>query len=354
MRDAFRGIQLPDVKLPGEVRKADFLYIGTADGAESKLVPGHGVPFKTIDAGALREQGVLKATKSLFKLAKGTISAISIFRKWSPDAVLVSGGYVAAPVLLAARIMGTPSMIYLPDITPGATIKYLSKLVKKVAITAPETLDFFPQKGVVTGYPVRMEFYRLDREIARAALDLPEDRPTIVVLGGSQGARSINKAVVGILPELLEHANVIHATGERDFQWVNEEMKKLPEEKRSRYMPAAYLDNMPQVMVAADLAICRAGASTLGELPAAGLPAILVPYPYAGAHQKANAQYLASRSAAVIVNDSDLDSMLLPMVLSLLNNRDRLENMRISMKKLARQGAAISIARELWSLTEEE
>jgi UDP-N-acetylglucosamine--N-acetylmuramyl-(pentapeptide) pyrophosphoryl-undecaprenol N-acetylglucosamine transferase len=353
VRDAFRGIQLPDVKLPGEVRKADFLYIGTATGAEAKLVPEAGVPFETIEAGALRGQSVPNAIKSMFLLAKGTLSAISIFRKWSPDAVLVSGGYVAAPVLIAAKLTGTPAMIYLPDITPGATIKYLSRLVKKVAVTAQETLDFFPQKGVVTGYPVRMDFYRLDREIARKALGFPDDKPAVVVLGGSQGARSINKAVVDSLPELLKHAYVVHATGKRDIEMAEAAKKQLTEELRARYAPAAYLNNMPQVMVAADLAICRAGASTLGELPAAGLPAILVPYPYAGAHQKVNAQYLASRSAAIVVNDEELDSMLLPMALSLLNNPERLDSMRIAMRKLARQGAAISIARELWSLAEE-
>ncbi len=344
---------MPDVKLPEEVRKADFLYVGTATGAEAKLVPDAGVPFRTIAAGALRGQGVLKTLRSLFLLARGTISAVSIFMGWSPDAVLVSGGYVAAPVLLAAKLTGTPAMIYLPDITPGATIKYLSRLVKRVAITAQETLDYFPQKGVVTGYPVRMDFYRMNREVAREALGLPDDKPTVVVLGGSQGARSINKAIVDSLPEILKYAHVIHATGERDIQWVQKEREKLPEELRSGYEPAAYLTNMPQVMVAADLAVCRAGASTLGELPAAGLPAILVPYPYAGAHQKANAQYLAGRSAAVIVEDDELDSMLLPMLLSLLNNPERLESMRISMRKLSRQGAAITIARELWSLAEE-
>jgi UDP-N-acetylglucosamine--N-acetylmuramyl-(pentapeptide) pyrophosphoryl-undecaprenol N-acetylglucosamine transferase len=219
-----------------------------------------------------------------------------------------------------------------------------------VAVTTTETLGFFPEKGVVTGYPVRAEFYELKQEEARAALGLDPDALTVIVFGGSQGARSINMTVINVLPELLRRAQVIHVTGRADAETVRNARSQLPQALQERYHVHEYLDEMPKALVAADLAICRAGASTLGELPAAGLPAILVPYPYAGAHQRLNAEYLARYNAAVVIEDRDLGMGLLPILTKLLDDPERLARMKVEAQKLARPGAAAKIVRELWQI----
>ncbi len=314
----------------------------------------HGVEFRTIPAGKLRGQNPLSAIGGAFLLSKGALAALRILKEWQPDAVLVSGGYVAAPVLIAAWMLGIPSMVYLPDIVPGATVKHLSRFAGKVAVTARETLDFFPGKSVVTGYPVRAEFYNLKAEDAKADLRLEPDIPTVIAFGGSQGARSINMAMVNILPELLRRAQVIHVTGQADAERVQQARERLPQALQVRYHTHAYMDDLPKALVAADLAVCRAGASALGELPAAGLPAILVPYPYAGAHQRLNAEYLARYNAAEVIEDRDLGQGLLPMLMKLLDNPEKLAQMRVETQKLARPGAAAKIVRELWQLTERE
>ncbi len=313
-----------------------------------------GMEFRTMPAGKLRGQNPLSAIGGAFLLSKGVLAALRILKEWQPDAVLVSGGYVAAPVLIAAWMLGIPSMIYLPDIVPGATVKHLSRFAGKVAVTARETLDFFPGKGVVTGYPVRAEFYNLKAEDAKADLKLEPDVSTVIAFGGSQGARSINMAMVNILPELLRRAQVVHVTGQTDLERMQQARERLPQALQVRYHIHAYMDDLPKALVAADLAVCRAGASTLGELPAAGLPAVLVPYPYAGAHQRLNAEYLARYNAAEVIEDRDLGQGLLPMLMKLLDDPEKLAQMRVETQKLARPGAAAKIVRELWQLTERE
>ncbi len=350
MRNACLSGLPSDVQIPNDAREAEFLYIGTKEGAEARLVPMAGVEFQTIPAGKLRGQNPLSAIGGAFLLARGVLAARRALREWNPDALLVSGGYVAAPALIAARTLGIPAMIYLPDIVPGATVKHLSRFARKVAVTTPETLNFFPGKGVVTGYPVRAEFYELKQDEARDALGLDPEETTVVVFGGSQGARSINMTVINILPELLQRAQVIHVTGHRDVEKMQKAREQLPQELQKRYHVYAYLDEMPKALVAADLAICRAGASTLGELPAAGLPAILVPYPYAGAHQRLNAEYLARYNAAVVIEDRDLGMGLLPILTKLLDDPGRLARMKVEAQKLARPGAAARIVRELWQI----
>ncbi len=317
-------------------------------------MPMQGMEFRTMPAGKLRGQNPLSAIGGAFLLSKGALAALRILKEWQPDVVLVSGGYVAAPVLIAAWMLGIPSMIYLPDIVPGATVKHLSRFAGKVAVTARETLDFFPGKGVVTGYPVRAEFYNLKAEDAKADLKLEPDVSTVIAFGGSQGARSINMAMVNILPELLRRAQVVHVTGQTDLERMQQARERLPQALQVRYHIHAYMDDLPKALVAADLAVCRAGASTLGELPAAGLPAVLVPYPYAGAHQRLNAEYLARYNAAEVIEDRDLGQGLLPMLMKLLDDPEKLAQMRVETQKLARPGAAAKIVRELWQLTERE
>jgi UDP-N-acetylglucosamine--N-acetylmuramyl-(pentapeptide) pyrophosphoryl-undecaprenol N-acetylglucosamine transferase len=198
---------------------------------------------------------------------------------------------------------------------------------------------------------VRHELLVADRSTARAAFRLEAGLPAVLVFGGSRGARSINQALVAALPDLLPRCQVIHVSGTLDWDAVSEAAGALADPLRARYHPYPYMhEEMIQALAAADLVVARAGASTLGEFPAAGVPSILVPYPYAGQHQDANAAYLAERGAALVIPDRDIANRLAATVLQLLTDAGRLAAMASAAAKLARPDAANAIARELHRL----
>jgi UDP-N-acetylglucosamine--N-acetylmuramyl-(pentapeptide) pyrophosphoryl-undecaprenol N-acetylglucosamine transferase len=200
-------------------------------------------------------------------------------------------------------------------------------------------------KTVVTGYPVREEFRAVTRTEGRRRLGIDPEEKVLFVAGASSGARSINKAIASDLSSLLELCEVIHISGTRDEPWLAEIRDGLADRMRSRYHLFGYMhDDFPWAMAAADLALCRAGASVLGELPAVGLPAVLVPLPIAGGHQRPNARYLEKNGAAVILDDQDLERML-PLVGGLLHDKARLRAMSEAAHRLSRPDAAGRIAR---------
>lgn len=336
-----------------DVRREEIVWVGRAGGMEETLVKREGIRFEGIAAGPLRGASPFQAVRSLAHLAKGIAQAYRLIGAWRPAAVLATGGYVSAPAVIAAWLRRCPSLIYLPDMEPGLAVRFLSRLAKRVAVTFAEAGAPFGAKAVITGYPVRGAFWNLHRQEARAALGLNEDLPTLLILGGSTGARSINEAVQASLEALLEMAQVVHVSGQHSYEALVECRAALPERLQARYHLFAYLHEMPQALVAADLAVARAGASTLGEFPAAGLPAILVPYPYSGQHQRSNAQYLAEQGAAIIIEDAELRGTLLETVRTLLTDSERLNAMRQAMRRLARPGAARAIAEALVSLAKE-
>jgi UDP-N-acetylglucosamine--N-acetylmuramyl-(pentapeptide) pyrophosphoryl-undecaprenol N-acetylglucosamine transferase len=262
--------------------------------------------------------------------------------------LFVTGGYVSVPVTLAARLAGVPILIYLPDMQPGLAIKFLARLADRVAVTAPSATDYFkPDQAVVTGYPVRRGLFDLgfDRESGSP--------PVLLIFGGSQGAHSINQAVCKDIEELLEEAQVIHVSGQRDADWTQARRASLPERLRARYHLHPYLhEEMVDALLAADLVVSRAGASTLGEFPAVGLAAVLVPYPHAGAHQWDNAHYLIKAGAAIAVADADLRTALAPAVLDLLADSSRRAAMRQAARTLAQPDAAQRIGELLIDLAD--
>lgn len=318
-----------------------------AAGAWRSGWPPAGLPFAGIPAGGVHGLAPWRAAVNLAKLARGFLVALRLGRRRRPDALFVTGGYASVPVALAAWTLRVPILLYLPDIEPGLAVRFIARLATRIGVTVEDSRDFLPaHKVVVTGYPVRPEFAGMGRQAARAALGLPEDAPVLLAFGGSTGARSINQAVVENLEALLEVAYVIHISGERDWPWVAAQGDVLPASVRGRYYPYPYLHGaaMGQALAAADLAVCRAGASTLGELPYFGLPAVLVPYPYAWRYQRVNAEWLASRGAAVVVEDARLKESLVPTVRSLLENPARLAGMRERARALARRDAAERLA----------
>jgi UDP-N-acetylglucosamine--N-acetylmuramyl-(pentapeptide) pyrophosphoryl-undecaprenol N-acetylglucosamine transferase len=326
----------------------EVLFVGSKEGMESQLIAQANLQFTGISAGGLRGVGLRQRLHHTLSLARGSIEAWNVLRRFRPSVVLATGGYVSAPVLLAARLQRIPALIYLPDIVPGLAVRVLAPLATRVAVTARRTAKAFGRKGIATGYPVRRELREIDREEARRRLGVAQDIPLVLVFGGSRGAHSINMAVAENLEALTSAAQILHICGPRDRAALLERRAALPKEQAARYRVESYLHKeMTWALVAADLAISRAGASVLGELPAARLPAILVPYPYAGRHQEDNARYLAEAGAAVMIDDDKLAAELAPTVTKLLTDTDRRRQMRSKLAALDRPHAAREIARLL-------
>ncbi len=322
---------------------AEFLFVGTNSGLERGIVEAHGMPFVAIAAGSVRGRSPLGAASGLWQTLRGIRQAQAQLRRFQPQAVLATGGFVGVPVVLAARLAGVPAVVYLPDLRPGWAVQLLSRVATAVAVSFEEVVPHVrARRVVVTGYPVRPDLFRWDRTSARRRLGLPSDEPAIVVLGGSRGARSVNDAVAAGLDQLVARARVIHSAGAQNVAELEARRQQLAPDARARYIVRPYLsDELAPALAAATLVVARAGASTLGEFPAVGVPAVLVPYPYAGAHQHRNARFLADRGAAVVVDDADARrGELVRRVLALLEDADRLAAMAAASRSLARPNAA--------------
>lgn len=320
---------------------------------EGDLVRREGIPYTGVGGGGLRGLALWEASRNALRLATGLARALGILKGFRPDVVFATGGFVCVPVVVAAWLLRRPVLIYLPDIEPGLAVRFLSRLADRIAVTAEESRSFLPaDKVTVSGYPVRPGLGLRDRREARRRLGLDAELKTLLVFGGSQGAHSINLAVSDSLPILLERCQVLHVCGRRDEAWLRERRDELATCLNTRYSVYSYLyHEMLDALAAADLVVARAGAATLGEFPAVGLPSILVPYPYSGGHQRPNAQYMAAQGAAVVVEDGEIGGGVLGrMVVELLSDEERLARMGEQAKRLARPDAAKAIVAELQQL----
>ncbi len=324
------------------------LWVGGEGGIEADLVRRAGIPFEAIPAAGVHGVGVRALPGSLLRLARGIPAARRVIARFHPDVLFFTGGYVGVPVAVAGQRL--PQAVFVPDIEPALALRLISRFADVVTVSTEESRDYYPpaKRVVVTGYPARPGLGATTQKDARLRLGLRADLPVLLVFGGSRGARSVNEALWACLPELLGAAQVIHITGALDWNRVPEVRSGLPVDLSERYHPYAYLhEEMGSALAAADLAVSRAGAATLGEYPRLGLPAILVPYPHAWRYQKMNAAYLEQRGAAVVLEDKDLKENLAAAVLELLEDRERLEAMRRAARALDRPGAARRIAAEI-------
>jgi UDP-N-acetylglucosamine--N-acetylmuramyl-(pentapeptide) pyrophosphoryl-undecaprenol N-acetylglucosamine transferase len=356
------GHIFPALAAVGSLRKLglteeDILWVGTSGQIEETLIPRAGLRLETIAAGPI--VGVSLPTKIMnaMKLTWSIGSANRILGNFGPDALLMTGGYVNVPVAIAAKLRRIPSLVYLPDIEPGLAIRRLSQLAEAVAATADASKQYFPAgKVIVTGYPVRStlrDAVVLDSASALAEFDLSPGRSTVLVTGGSRGARSINRALMHILPDLLDSYQVIHLSGTLDWPEVKANASKLDAERSAYYRAYPFLhERMGAAFRSADVVVARAGASMLGECPAFGLPAILVPYPYAWRYQKVNADYLAAQGAALTLNDERLKDELLPTLTDLLADRERLTLMSDASRSLRVPDAEDRLAQLIYSLAQ--
>jgi UDP-N-acetylglucosamine--N-acetylmuramyl-(pentapeptide) pyrophosphoryl-undecaprenol N-acetylglucosamine transferase len=319
----------------------ELAYVGSAAGLERSLVPRTGIPCWFFP------MAPPSSPRGLLLLSIATTRCLLLMTRVRPRVAFATGGYVSAPVVLAAWLLRVPIVLFLPDIVPGKAVTWLAPLARRIAVSVTEAVHYLPaRKTVVTGYPVRSAFRQISRHDARRRFALPDHDPVVCVFGGSQGARSINQAIGRHLPRLLVACHLLHICGEHRLPEAESQAANLDPEQRSRYHLFPYLhdDDMAAALLAADLVLCRSGASTLGELPAAGVPAILVPLPEQAVHQRENAEYLAGQGAAVIISDAELGAHVDAAILDILGDTNRLARMAAAARRLDHPNAAACIA----------
>jgi UDP-N-acetylglucosamine--N-acetylmuramyl-(pentapeptide) pyrophosphoryl-undecaprenol N-acetylglucosamine transferase len=322
----------------------EFLFAGTERGDVRRLATSAGIPFAPIRSAPVRGRSAKAIAGSSAQLLAGTYEAWRLLGRFRPRAVLATGGYASVPVGIAAAWRRIPLVLYLPDVYPGWAVRFLARTARRIATSTEASANYLPRKKtVVTGYPIRPAFWMQDRTSARTALGLEQEGAVLLVTGATQGSQVINLAVLEALPRILERCSVVHQTGAAGVKAAMQAADALPEDKRARYRPAAYLDNMPAAMAAADLAVMRSGASSLAEPAAVGLPTVLVPADYAGAHQRHNAVFMAERGAAVILPEERLP-LLAETVIERLDDSARLRAMGEAARSLARPDAARALA----------
>lgn len=334
---------------------AEVLWVGSEGGIETRLVPRAAIAFQAIPAAGVHGVGLRQLPGNLATILRGVRAAERILAEFKPHVLFFTGGYVAVPMALAG--WGLPSLLFVPDVEPGLALRVLARAARRITVSVEESRRFFPPKADVrvTGYPVRPELLQWDKARARAQLNIAGEKPVLLVVGGSKGARSINQAVLAHLPALLEMVEILHISGELDWNTVEAARQALPAAQAARYHIFPYLhDEMGAALASADLALSRAGASVLGEFPAFGLPAILVPYPHAWRYQRVNAEMLIRRGAALVIEDSRLKSGLLLTLEKLLETPEKLASMRAAMTSLCAPQAAQTIARHILELAGEQ
>jgi UDP-N-acetylglucosamine--N-acetylmuramyl-(pentapeptide) pyrophosphoryl-undecaprenol N-acetylglucosamine transferase len=333
------GHVIPSIAVALELKQKghDVFFIGTRDGYEGKLVPKSGFPIEWIEIGGLMRVGLRQARQTLFQLPSSVLRCYGLLKGVS--AVFSMGGYVAAPVMLAAWLRRIPIVIMEPNAMPGITNRRMGKIAKRILVSFEEAAKYFPQDRVeVTGLPVRPEFFAVpDRE--------PGAELHLLVTGGSQGAKRLNDALPEAYPS-LENVRVVHQTGSRDSGSV---ASKFASSKLDGEV-VTFIDDMPKAFAEADLVVCRSGAGTVAELAAAGKPSILVPFPFAADdHQFHNAKALRDAGAAILVRDSEMNGARLLKELERLDATE-LKRMSAAARRFAKRGAAERAAELLIAL----
>ena len=327
----------PGIAVAKEIMRRDetseVLFVGTARGLETKIVPDNGFQLSLIKSAGLKNVGFVGKLKGLFILPKSFLEARRLIKDFKPDVVVGAGGYVSGPVLMTASLMRVPTLVMDSNALPGFTNRQLARFVDKAALTFEEAMPFFGKKGIVTGNPVRKEFFDI----------LPKSRGekvNLLIFGGSQGARAINNAMGDALEKLpSDKLQIVHQTGEFDLEKLKEVYSRSAFQN-SDVRP--YISNMVDEFAKADLVICRAGATTCAELSAAGKAAIMIPLPTAADdHQRKNAEALEKAGAAKMILQRDLSGeSLANEILDLINSLEKISAMETATKILARKDAA--------------
>jgi UDP-N-acetylglucosamine--N-acetylmuramyl-(pentapeptide) pyrophosphoryl-undecaprenol N-acetylglucosamine transferase len=336
------GHVIPALAIAQQLRKefsADVLFIGTPRGMENRLVPAAGFDLKLVQVGALNRVSLATRLRTLSDLPRAVRSASQMLADFQADVVIGVGGYASGPAMAAAILKRIPTIAFEPNVVPGFANRRIVRWVTIAAVQFEQTGKYF-RKYQVTGVPVRSAFFEI---VPRPPDATP---PTLLIFGGSQGAHAINAAAIEALPQLrakVSGLRIIHQTGERDYNDARAAYDKSGIDAEV----SAFITDMPAIFARADVLVCRAGASTVGEITAAGKPALFIPFPRAADdHQKVNAQALVRAGAAVLLEESRLTpDRLVETVASLFANRPQLEQMGQAAKKLSHPNAAQDVAK---------
>jgi UDP-N-acetylglucosamine--N-acetylmuramyl-(pentapeptide) pyrophosphoryl-undecaprenol N-acetylglucosamine transferase len=328
---------------------AQVSFAGTARGLEARVIPNEGLPLDLIRSAGLKGKSLMTRLRGAALVPLGFADAWRLLSRRRPDVVVGVGGYSSGPVVLAAALRGIATMVLEQNAAPGLTNRLLAPWVRAAAVTYEQALPFFRGRGFVTGNPVRAEFFVVAD--AAPAADPASGPRRLLILGGSQGAHAINLAMVAAAPELARREPgvfIVHQTGNRDLADVREGYTRGGVAADA----SAFVDAVAREMSAADLVICRAGATTLAELAAMGRAAVLIPFPAAtDDHQRKNAQVLVDAGAAVMVEERDLTgAKLADVAATLLADRPRRQAMGQAMRVFARPDAAARIVDRLLAL----
>jgi len=336
-------------------KKWDICYIGSKQGIEKEIVPENNIEFHSITVSPLPRKISYKILSAGYKSIKGFFQARKIIKKIEPDIIFGTGGFVAGPVILSASLAGYKTLIHEQNVYPGITNKLLSFKTDKIALNYQDAKKYFSEKVndkfVVTGNPVRPQILTADRKQGIKKLNLTDHKKTLLVFGGSQGAASINQAMIKVCDYYKNSSKVqiIYITGKKNYEKVKNKLntKGINWKKNHNIKLKPYLHQMEWAYAAADLVVYRAGATGLAEITARGLPAILIPYPYStGDHQQYNAQTLQKQGAAEVINDHDLiGEILLKKIKSIINNQKKLKLMQKNSKQLGHPEAVDSLVK---------
>ena len=336
---------------------AELAWLGGHRGLEASIVREAGIPLRRLALRSLRSgERDVHLVLDPVRLGASVPQALAFLARDRPAAIFTTGGYVAIPTVLAARVLGIPVLLWEGNLVPGRSVRAVGRLVTAVAVTFGATCRALGRSArcYATGTPIR-DLAGIDPAAARERLGLPAGPKVVLVFGGSQAVRRLNDAVAGAIGELVADRIVIHVTGDDGYAAALAGRERLPAELRDHYRPAPFLrDEMADALAAADLVVGRAGSSTLAEVTALGLPIVVVPYPHAGGHQRGNAELLAKAGAARLVEDDAFDAAALLDGSRLLDDAAATAAMRAASRALGRPDAAGAVADLLLALARRE
>ncbi|MCX7715657.1 MAG: undecaprenyldiphospho-muramoylpentapeptide beta-N-acetylglucosaminyltransferase [Clostridia bacterium] len=321
--------------------KFEALFVGTESGLEKKLVPDAGYNIEYIDIKGFSRKKLYKNIEVLIKLFRANRRCMEIIKKFNPDVVVCTGGYVSGPVAMAAKKLGVGAVIHEQNVYPGLTVKAAQKYVDYIAVSFDETIRHMKRadKCVVTGNPIRQEILSADSKKSREALGIGFDKPFVLIFGGSLGADKINDAVLHMLDRVTKEQRfyLMFGTGDRNFEKFSEGMaaEKIMPTPEMKVLP--YINNMHHAMAAADLVVSRSGAITVSEIASLGKPSILIPSPnVVRNHQEQNARELEKNGACVVIGENILTGdVLYNKIIELISDKEKLNLISAGVKKFA-------------------
>ncbi|KKO51489.1 undecaprenyldiphospho-muramoylpentapeptide beta-N-acetylglucosaminyltransferase [Paenibacillus sp. DMB20] len=336
-----------------EEPNAAFLYIGSKQGLESKLVPQENLPFESIDITGFRRKLSFDNVKTVMRFLKGVSASKKLLSDFKPDIVIGTGGYVCGPVVYAASKLGIPTIIHEQNAIPGLTNQFLSRYASTVAVSFEGSESSFPKakRVVYTGNPRATTVQSANRERGFASLGIPMNSRIVLIVGGSRGAKAINAAMIGMAPKLklLPDVHFVYVTGELYFEGTREAVRSELGTMPNHLHVVPYVHNMPEVLAATSLIVNRAGASFLAEITSLGIPSVLIPSPnVTNNHQEANARRLEDAGASSMILEKDLTAdHLFARIEEIMSSPGMRESMSNASRLLGKPDSAAVIIQEI-------